>query len=187
MSTILEVVASWKTLSAFLLAVAVFGFFPGFVLRLIVRIYPRDDPRRRELPAELYTVKLLMRPFWVAEQLETVLFDGTESRFLKWHTARVEEQMKADALEALDRAAMRVITERGVSDDDVIHVEVIHIAFGDLALTGDVRKVRARCKTWAYRLRRLTRSRKRRDLMRRYESVFRFRIGSAESLPRREF
>jgi hypothetical protein len=74
---LVEAVASWQTL---LLAVGVFGFAPGFILRLAVKIYPRDDPRRRELVAEMYIVPRLLRPFYVAEQIETVLFEGTGAR-----------------------------------------------------------------------------------------------------------
>lgn len=77
---LLDGLASWPT---FLLAVVVYGFAPGFLLRLIVLIYERDDPRRAELVAELYAVPRLKRPFWVAEQLETALFDGLAPR-IKW-------------------------------------------------------------------------------------------------------
>jgi hypothetical protein len=59
-----------------LLAILLFGVAPGFLLRLIVKLYPVDDPRRQELTAELYSIKRRERPFFVAEQLETALFDG---------------------------------------------------------------------------------------------------------------
>lgn len=58
----------------------VFGFAPGFCLRLLVKIYPRDDARRRELVAELYTLGRVERLVFVGEQLETALFEGTRSR-----------------------------------------------------------------------------------------------------------
>lgn len=67
-------------LPGFLTALLVFGFAPGFVLRLIVKLYPRDDLRRRELVAELYTIPRLERPLWVAEQVETALFEGLGTR-----------------------------------------------------------------------------------------------------------
>ena len=60
--------------------VVVFGFAPGFCLRLIVRAYPPDDPRRDELIAELYAVPSIKRPLWVAEQLEVALFEGLVRR-----------------------------------------------------------------------------------------------------------
>jgi hypothetical protein len=65
-----------------LLVVLIFGFLPGFMLRLIVKVYPPDHPRRRELVAELYTIKRIERPFFVAEQLETALFEGLPARKL---------------------------------------------------------------------------------------------------------
>ncbi len=63
MTALLEAVPSWPSLG---LVVVVFGFAPGFCLRLIVLAYPRSDPRRAELIAEL--VPRLQRPLWVAEQ-----------------------------------------------------------------------------------------------------------------------
>ncbi|HKR49790.1 MAG TPA: hypothetical protein VJT72_09470 [Pseudonocardiaceae bacterium] len=77
MTELLHTVASWQGL---LLIVLVFGFAPGFCLRLLVLAYPRNDPRRTELIAELYTVPRIQRPLWVAEQLETALFEGVPHR-----------------------------------------------------------------------------------------------------------
>lgn len=77
---LLNSIASFWT---FLLAVVVYGFAPGFLLRLLVLVYERDDPRRKELIAELYEVPRLKRPFWVAEQLETAIFDGLVPR-VRW-------------------------------------------------------------------------------------------------------
>jgi hypothetical protein len=74
---LVEAVASWQSL---LLVIAIFGFAPGFILRLLVKIYPRDDPRRQELVAELYTLGRIERPLFVAEQFETVLFEGLPHR-----------------------------------------------------------------------------------------------------------
>ena len=73
----LEAIASWPSL---LLVVVVFGFAPGLCLRLIVLAYPRGDPRRAELIAELYAVPRIQRPLWVAEQLEVALFEGLGHR-----------------------------------------------------------------------------------------------------------
>jgi hypothetical protein len=57
---LLDAIVSWRT---FLIALVVFGFAPGAVLRLIVLAFPRDDPRRRELLAELPTVAAPNDPF----------------------------------------------------------------------------------------------------------------------------
>jgi diguanylate cyclase (GGDEF)-like protein len=77
MAELLEVVAFWPSL---VLAVIVFGFAPGFCLRLIVLAYPRSDPRRDELIAELYAVPSIQRSLWVAQQLEVALFEGLGHR-----------------------------------------------------------------------------------------------------------
>jgi hypothetical protein len=78
MAELLEAVASWPSL---LLVVVIFGFAPGFCLRLIVLAYPHGDPRRAELIAELYAVPRIQRPLWVAEQLEVALFEGLGHRY----------------------------------------------------------------------------------------------------------
>ena len=77
MEELLEAVASWPGVG---LVVVVFGFAPGFCLRLIVLAYPRGDPRRAELIAELYAVPRIQRPLWVAEQLEVALFEDLGPR-----------------------------------------------------------------------------------------------------------
>lgn len=58
----------------------IFGFAPGFVLRVLVMLYPPDDERRAELMAELYAMRRIRRPMWVAEQIETALFEGPRQR-----------------------------------------------------------------------------------------------------------
>jgi len=77
MDELVQAVASWRDL---VFVLVVFGFAPGFVLRLLVRLYPRDDPRRTELIAELYALDRWKRPLFVTEQIETVLFEGLPHR-----------------------------------------------------------------------------------------------------------
>jgi hypothetical protein len=80
MVEIANLVLSWPTL---LLAVGIFGFAPGFCLRLIILLYPRDDERRSELIGELYAMPRIERPLWVGEQLEVGLFEGAPKRARK--------------------------------------------------------------------------------------------------------
>lgn len=77
MESLLVHVLAWPT---FGVAVLVFGFAPGAVLRVIVLAFRRDDSRRKELIAELYKVPRIERPFWVAEQLEIALSEGLRGR-----------------------------------------------------------------------------------------------------------
>jgi hypothetical protein len=71
-------VLDWHTLA---FALLVLGFLPGFVLRQIVRIYPKDDPRRQELVAEMYAIRdWVERPLFVAQQFETALTEGIAAR-----------------------------------------------------------------------------------------------------------
>jgi hypothetical protein len=67
----------WSTL---FMACLVFGFAPGAILRIAVMMFPGDDPRRKELLAELYAVPRWERPVWVAEQLEVTSFEGIAER-----------------------------------------------------------------------------------------------------------
>jgi tetratricopeptide (TPR) repeat protein len=81
--------AAWWAIPAIALTFgAVFGFFPGFVLRLLVLLYPAGDPRRRELVAELYMLGRMERVEWVFQQLETALFEGISARLERRRAAK---------------------------------------------------------------------------------------------------
>jgi diguanylate cyclase (GGDEF)-like protein len=68
--------------------IVAFGAAPSFALRLITRLYPKDDVRRTELRAELYAVPHFIRPLWVAEQLELACFEGLSTRWRLASTSR---------------------------------------------------------------------------------------------------
>jgi len=59
----------------------VFAFAPTTILRVLVKAWPRNHPRRRELMAEVHTIAYWERPLWVFEQLESAVFDGLHIRF----------------------------------------------------------------------------------------------------------
>lgn len=82
-------------------ALVIFGFAPGAVLSLIVRLFPKDDPRRRELQAELYAVPRWERPFWVCEQFEVALRTGVAPEVTWWWGRLVWHRAKLDC--GLDR------------------------------------------------------------------------------------
>jgi len=86
MNGLIAQLLAWPTLGVAILA---FGFAPGVALRLIVLLYPRGNPRRRELLGELYAVPTIERPFWVAAQLELALFEGLRTRFRAWRDKQV--------------------------------------------------------------------------------------------------
>ena len=73
----------------FCLGLLVYGFAPGLVLRIIVRAFHPEDPRRQELLAELHAVPRLERPFWVLEQLEVAVFEGLWDRLVWAATGRL--------------------------------------------------------------------------------------------------
>jgi len=74
--------AWWIVPTSLLVFGATFGLLPGLMLRLLVQLYPKDDPRRRELFAELYGPRMsrLGRFEWVFQQLETAIRDGLAAR-----------------------------------------------------------------------------------------------------------
>jgi hypothetical protein len=96
----IDAVLSWPAL---LTALVVFGFAPGALLRLIVRAFEREDPRRRELLAELYAVPRMERPFWVLEQLEVALFEGVWERMRWAATGRVIDRWHVRSAVELNR------------------------------------------------------------------------------------
>jgi hypothetical protein len=85
MLDLLDGLRAWHLL---IVAVAVYGFFPGVVLRFILLAFRRSDPRRAEILAELRAVPRWERPFWVAEQAEVALFEGL--------LERIKARLKAD-------------------------------------------------------------------------------------------
>ena len=91
MTAMLAAVGAWPALVA---ALVVWGIAPGFVLRLVTLAFRKDDPRRQEMIAELYTVPRWDRPFWVGEQMERAFTEGLWERlvdaadgrlFNRWH------------------------------------------------------------------------------------------------------
>jgi hypothetical protein len=106
MSSLVSQVISWPVLGT---ALAVFGFAPGAVLRVIVLAFRRDDPRRRELLGELHAVPRIERPFWVAEQLEVALFEGLRSRFAR---KTAHDPLRVQELEEVREILVQSMTER---------------------------------------------------------------------------
>lgn len=83
MSKALEFV--WPGLGPFFLALLIFGFLPGAVVRVIAGLaFTRDDPRRAEMIAEVYEVPRWARPMWVFQQLEVALFEGVGPRLKRF-------------------------------------------------------------------------------------------------------
>lgn len=94
-----ELLLAQGSIVTFMLAVVIFGFAPGMVLALIVRLIP-DVDRRKELQAELYEVPRWERPFWVAQQFEVALRVGLPvhvewfwGRYV-WHRCTVESGLE---------------------------------------------------------------------------------------------
>jgi hypothetical protein len=109
MNGLIAQLLAWPTLGVAILA---FGFAPGVALRLIVLLYPRGNPRRRELLGELYAVPTIERPFWVAAQLELALFEGLRTRFRAWRDKQVAKPT-AERAESGSASEMDIIVVCG--------------------------------------------------------------------------
>ena len=129
MVELFDAVTSWRSV---LVAVGAFGFAPGFVLRLAVKIYPRDDPRRQEVIADLYVMRRIERPFYVAEQLETVLVEGLPERLSRMASRVLRPQRVRRRIRRIRQLAhiIDVVaygTEGGeLSTEDQAAVRVLH-------------------------------------------------------------
>lgn len=77
-----------------LLAIAVFGVFPGLSARVLSKAYPRRDPRRKEMVAEVYAVPRMERLLWVGEQLERVLTEALPARLAERRESRPRVQAR---------------------------------------------------------------------------------------------
>lgn len=90
---ILQTLLTWPLA---LVALGVFGFFPGLFARLIALSFRKGDPRRKELIAEVYAVPRWERPFWVAEQLERALSEGAWERIYDAADGRIFNRYALD-------------------------------------------------------------------------------------------
>jgi len=120
---------SWPVLVTALL---VFGFAPGAVLRMIVLLFPRDDPRRRELLGELHAVPRIERPFWVIEQLEVALFEGLRHRFAPGKADSFRDILVLKVIERLleaglhrDQVNVAAAYLRSRDTDDLVQITLV--------------------------------------------------------------
>jgi CRP-like cAMP-binding protein len=112
---LLDVIVSWRS---FLVALLVFGFAPGALLRLIVLAFRRDDPRRRELLAELHAVPHHLRPLWVVEQLEVALFEGVGERVTRL-IRRTTREVSDLAFLGLEKRVLKKLLELDTTPEGI--------------------------------------------------------------------
>jgi len=95
-----ELLSVQGAIGAFVLSLVIFGFAPGMVLAAIVRLLPGDDPRRREIQAELYAVPRWEQPYWVVQQFEVAIRTGLfpEVSWMwgrhVWHRCEIESGLE---------------------------------------------------------------------------------------------
>ncbi len=109
MTEVVELASDWTLL---LLAILIFGLAPGVVLRLVLKAYPTGHSRREELLAELYAMNWAARPFWVAQQLETAIFEGLPARRARAAVTKATDAAavtEAEAVAAERKAASELL------------------------------------------------------------------------------
>ena len=84
------IVLDWRTW----VAMAVLVFVPGLLLRIFLLVFPRHDPRRQELLAEMYAVPVCRRPLWVIAQIEVIVWEGFPERWYQFAIGRIIDRWK---------------------------------------------------------------------------------------------
>jgi hypothetical protein len=96
-----------------LLTAALFGFLPRLATRLMSRAFPKSDPRRDEMLAELHGVPHFERLVWVAEQFERVLLEAIPARVAQSKKRREIWTVHVDGKEfRLSASRRRTLRER---------------------------------------------------------------------------
>jgi tetratricopeptide (TPR) repeat protein len=119
-----------------------FRLLSGFVLRLLILLYPADDPRRRELVAELYVLGRTERIEWVFQQLETALFEGVSARLERRRSRRSRRaDDSADehgaATQAVERQELREAEDRETTERRRFLAHATAVAVGAHVLGAD--------------------------------------------------
>jgi len=73
-------------LAASVVAATITGLLPVLAIKLVLRLYPQGDPRRKELLAELLAVPFIERLPWVFQSLGLALTEGLPARWRGWRT-----------------------------------------------------------------------------------------------------
>jgi hypothetical protein len=135
LAPLFHAVEDWRT---YVILVLAFGFFPGFVLRLFLLLYPKDDERRPELIAEVYVLPRWKRWLFVSEQMETAIFEGpAERRRRRRERVALRGSDRAGevdaALPGVERVAERIIRKHGdISNfNQVKYIRIIRKAIAD--------------------------------------------------------
>lgn len=85
MTEVLQTVAATPIatlLPALGVVIIIWGVAPGLVVRVASLGFAKDDPRRKEMIAELYAVPRWEQPLWAAQQVERGLTEGLGGRLV---------------------------------------------------------------------------------------------------------
>ncbi|WP_326945791.1 hypothetical protein OG439_40705 [Amycolatopsis sp. NBC_01307] len=85
--------------SSLLLTAVLCGFFPVFVLRLLLLLYPAAHERRTEWLTEIAHVPYRERLIWVMALIPTAFFEAIPERVRQRRTAKQNNNLDADRIE----------------------------------------------------------------------------------------
>jgi hypothetical protein len=74
---IISSIGLWPLL---VIVVVCWGIAPTLIVRLASMLYPREDPRRQEMVAEMHAVPRRERPLWALEEATRAIWDGVPER-----------------------------------------------------------------------------------------------------------
>ncbi|GAB3148248.1 hypothetical protein GCM10027058_08540 [Microbacterium neimengense] len=106
-----------------IIGLVVFGVMPVLAAKLMSLAFPKDDPRRPEMAAEVYSVPRWERPVWVGEQVGRIFIEAVPARMsLRFRFVRRLPDQRLETQRWELRGA-------GGEDDPWNHVSAGQIAF----------------------------------------------------------
>jgi len=88
---------------AVIVSLFLLGLVPNLFLRLIVKVWPKDDPVRKELLANLEALPAHRRPFYVLDQLLNAFTDGLHARLERARSHRSRPSREKSSLQRRER------------------------------------------------------------------------------------
>lgn len=111
------------------------GFVPDFLLRQLVRLYPSDDPRRRELIAEMRVLGRFRKWEWLGETLSTALGEGLPRRLRERRIRRENASLANNTVDGRLDAQLPSFEANLKGDVDGKTLATMAMQLGELAYT----------------------------------------------------
>jgi hypothetical protein len=113
------------------LVLLIWGVAPGLVVRLASLGFHREDPRRKEMIAELYVVPRWEQPLWVAQQVERSVTEGLGGRLIDAGRGRLWDRWEYSdgvAMNAESPDTFEIPEQR--HKDHILPGDIVKLGFG---------------------------------------------------------